>query len=119
MSLDGFVADDHDQVGPFGVPIFVVTHSVPARWPAPDWPLPVTFVTDGVASAVRQAAAAAGPDGWAGVGGPDIIRQCLREGLLDELRVDLVPVFLGGGIRYFRRADRGRDPAARSAGDRG
>jgi dihydrofolate reductase len=48
-----------------------------------------------------QAAAAAGPDGWIGVGGPNIIQQCLREGLLDELRIDLVPTFLGDGIRFF------------------
>jgi len=86
---------------PFGAPIFVVTHSVPDGWPARDWPLPVTFVTDGVASAVRQASAVAGPDGWVGVAGPDIIRQCLQDGLLDELRIDLVPAFLGAGIRYF------------------
>jgi dihydrofolate reductase len=88
---------------PFGVPIFVVTHSVPEDWPASDWPLPVTFVTGGVRSAVGQAATAAGPEGWIGVGGPDIIRQCLREGLLDELRIDLVPAFLGDGIRFFDR----------------
>jgi dihydrofolate reductase len=86
---------------PFGAPIFVVTHSVPEDWPAPDWPLPVTFVTDGVRSAVEQAAAAAGAEGWIGVCGPDIIQQCLREGLLDELRIDLVPAFLGDGIRFF------------------
>jgi dihydrofolate reductase len=86
---------------PFGVPIFVVTHSVPEDWAAADWPLPVTFVTGGVRSAVEQAATAAGAEGWIGVGGPDIIRQCLREGLLDELRIDLVPAFLGDGIRFF------------------
>lgn len=86
---------------PFGVPIFVVTHSVPDGWPAPDWPLPVTFVTDGVRSAVEQASAVAGPEGWVGVGGPNVIQQCLREGVLDELCVDLVPTFLGDGIRYF------------------
>jgi dihydrofolate reductase len=86
---------------PFGAPIFVVTHSVPEDWPAPDWPLPVTFVTDGVRGAVEQAAAAAGAEGWIGVCGPDIIQQCLREGLLDELRIDLVPAFLGDGIRFF------------------
>jgi dihydrofolate reductase len=51
--------------------------------------------------AVEQAAAAAGAEGWIGVCGPDIIQQCLREGLLDELRIDLVPAFLGDGIRFF------------------
>ena len=33
------------------------------------------------------------------MGGPSIIQQCLREGLLDELRINLVPVLLGEGIR--------------------
>jgi dihydrofolate reductase len=97
FEVGGWGAGGH----PFGVPIFVVTHSVPGGWPGPDWPLPVTFVTDGVRSAVRKAADLAGPDGWVGVAGPDIIQQCLRESLLDELRIDLVPAFLGDGIRYF------------------
>jgi dihydrofolate reductase len=85
---------------PFGkVPVFVVTHTVPDGWPREDAPLPVTFVTDGVESAVGQARAAAG-DGWVGVAGPNIAQQCLNAGLLDEVRVNLVPVLLGEGIRY-------------------
>jgi dihydrofolate reductase len=86
---------------PFGVPIFVVTHSVPDGWPRADAPLPVTFVTDGVRSAVEQAATVAGEDGWVGVGGPNVVQQCLRLGLLDEVRISLVPAFLGDGIRFF------------------
>ena len=89
---------------PWGVPVFVVTHSVPEGWPRADAPVPVTFVTDGVDSAVRQAGAAAG-DGWVGVAGPDVAQQCLAAGLLDEIRVNLVPVLLGAGIRYFGRLD--------------
>jgi dihydrofolate reductase len=85
---------------PFGVPVFVVTHSVPEGWPRDDAPLPFTFVTDGVESAVEQAKATAGAGG-VGVAGPSIIQQCLNAGLLDEVRIDLVPVLLGGGIRYF------------------
>ncbi len=38
--------------------VFVVTHEAPAQWPFPD--APFTFVTDGVASAIAQAEAAAG-----------------------------------------------------------
>jgi dihydrofolate reductase len=85
---------------PFGVPVFVVTHSVPAGWPREDAPVPVTFVTDGVERAVAQAKAVAG-DGWVGVGGPDVVQQCLNAGLLDEVRINLVPVLLGAGIPYF------------------
>jgi dihydrofolate reductase len=86
---------------PFGVPVFVVTHAVPDGWPRADAPQPVTFVTDGVRSAVEQACAVAGDDGWIGVGGPNVIGQCLQAGLLDEVRINLVPVLLGDGIRYF------------------
>jgi dihydrofolate reductase len=89
---------------PFGVPIFVVTHAVPDGWPRADSPLPVTFVTDGVRSAVEQASAVAGEDGWIGVGGPNVIQQCLQEGLLDEIRIGLVPALLGDGIRFFEQA---------------
>ena len=35
------------------------------------------------------------------VGGPDLIRQLLRAGLVDELRVDVMPVILGTGMRLF------------------
>jgi dihydrofolate reductase len=84
---------------PFGnVPVFVVTHTVPDGWPRQG--KPITFVTDGVERAVEQAKAAAG-EGWVGVGGANIAQQCLNAGLLDELHVNLVPVLLGEGIRYF------------------
>jgi dihydrofolate reductase len=84
---------------PFGdVPIFVVTHTVPDGWPRGD--RQITFVTDGVERAVEQAKAAAG-EGWVGVGGANVAQQCLNAGLLDEVHVNLVPVLLGKGIRYF------------------
>ncbi|GII03172.1 dihydrofolate reductase family protein [Planobispora takensis] len=82
---------------PLDVPVFVVTHSVPDGWPRED--APFTFVTDGVESAVAQAKEVAG-DGWIGVGSK-IASQCLNAGLLEEIRVDLVPVLLGGGIPFF------------------
>ena len=34
-------------------------------------------------------------------GGADLARRCLRTGLLDEVRLHLVPVILGGGVRLF------------------
>ena len=83
---------------PAGVPVYVVTHSAPEAWPYPE--APFTFVTDGVGSAVAQAKAAAG-DKIVGVASPSIAQQCLDLGLLDAVRVSLVPVLLGRGIRYF------------------
>jgi dihydrofolate reductase len=76
----------------------VVTHTVPEGWPRDD--APFTFVTDGIESAIEQAKALAG-DKVVGVNGGTIASQCLDAGLLDEVWVDLVPVLLGGGVRFF------------------
>ncbi|MYS87342.1 dihydrofolate reductase family protein [Embleya scabrispora] len=85
---------------PIGVPVFVVTHHVPEDWVAAHPHAPFTFVTTGVEHAVAQARAVAG-DLSVGVGGADIVRQCLNAGLVDEIVVNLVPVLLGSGIRFF------------------
>lgn len=83
---------------PIGVPVVVLTHSVPDGWPRED--APFTFVSDGIEHAIEQAAELAG-DKAVGVNGGTIARQCLDAGLLDEIRVDLVPVLLGGGTPFF------------------
>jgi dihydrofolate reductase len=80
---------------PAGVPLFVLTHR-----PIVDWPHPVTFVTDGVASAIKQATAAAG-DKDVVAASTTVVQQCLDAGLLDEIVVSLVPVLLGTGIPFF------------------
>jgi dihydrofolate reductase len=90
---------------PVGVPVFVVTHQAPTDWAHPE--APFTFVTDGLASAVQQARAAAG-DRDVAVASPDVVRQCLDLGLLDAVAVDLVPVLLGAGKPFF--PDLGRTP---------
>jgi dihydrofolate reductase len=82
---------------PLGVPIVVVSHSIPDGWPRPG--APVTF-TDNVEHAVAQAKEAAGGK-LVGVAGANVAQQCLDAGLLDEIRIDLVPVLLGAGIRFF------------------
>ncbi len=83
---------------PMGVPVFVVSHAVPDGWPRRD--ARFTFVTDGVQSAVARAKAAAGARAVA-VASANVAQQCLKAGLVDEIRVDLVPVLLGEGIRFF------------------
>jgi dihydrofolate reductase len=50
---------------------------------------------------------AAGDRNVAVLGGADIIQQCIRGGLLDELRLDVVHIVLGGGTAFFG----GLDPA--------
>ena len=83
---------------PLDAPVFVLTHNVPEGWDYEGSPF--TFVTDGVESAVEKAKAVAGDENVA-VGAASLAQQCLRAGILDEVHVDLVPVLLGGGVRFF------------------
>ncbi len=86
--------------GPTGerrLPLFVITHEPPADVPEGGV---YTFVTDGPESAVRQARAAAG-GADIGVMGPDVGRQLIEAGLVDEISVHLVPILFGGGLRMF------------------
>jgi dihydrofolate reductase len=59
------------------------------------------FVTDGIESALVQARAAAGEKDVSIGGGAEVVQQYLAAGLLDELVISLVPLFLGGGARLF------------------
>jgi dihydrofolate reductase len=89
----------------FQVPIFVVTHNPPYTPPKQDDCLTFMFVTDGVASAVAQASVAAGEKAVQVVGGASLVQQLLRVGLVDELRVDVMPVLLGDGLRLIEDID--------------
>lgn len=81
-------------------PFFVVTRHAPEPTVEKDGTV-FTFVTDGVVSAVEQARAAAGGKNVAVSGGANVLQQVIRAGLLDELRLHVSPVLLGGGIRLF------------------
>jgi dihydrofolate reductase len=83
---------------PTGAPVIVVTHAIPDGWPREG--ATVSFVTEGIESAVREAAAVAG-DGVIALGSPSIIQQCLNLGLVDRIQVKIVPVLLGAGISLF------------------
>jgi dihydrofolate reductase len=83
---------------PLGVPVVVLTHSVPDGWPRDD--APFTFVSEGIERAVEVADELAG-DEVVGLNGGVIASQALDAGLLDEIWVDLVPVLLGGGMPFF------------------
>ena len=89
-------------VPPNGEHAFVVTHH-----PPPDWEYagtaPFTFVTD-VRSAVEQARAYAG-DRRVAVCAGDVGGQAVAAGLVDEVAVDVAPVLLGRGKRYFGDAE--------------
>lgn len=89
-----------DREGAFGGeydgPAVVLTHNPPA-----DPVDGVTFVSD-LHEAVETATAIAG-DAYVTVIGADVARQMIDHGLLDEVLVFFVPVFLGAGVRLFDR----------------
>jgi len=87
-----------DEGYEFQVPIVVVTHNPPERSPKGTDRLSFTFVTEGLEVAVARAAEAAGDRAVTVVGGADVTRQLLAAGLVDELRVDVMPVLLGAGL---------------------
>jgi dihydrofolate reductase len=87
--------------GPAGdTPCFVVTHSKPATSHPPVY----TFVTDGVASAIEQAKEVAS-DKVVSLHGATVMQQGLPLGLVDEIRVHVIPVLLGGGTPLFAHLD--------------
>jgi dihydrofolate reductase len=88
----GWGGDHHD-----GVPLYVLSRHPAPEWAA-DWPN-VHYVSD-ISVAVRDAKAAAG-DRNVMVHGSAVPQRMLREGLLDELMIHLVPVLLGDGTRLF------------------
>ena len=83
-----------------GVPIFVPSRRPPGP-SAATYPL-VTYVRDGIVSAMAQAKAAAGGRNVM-VQGAEIAQRALEAGVLDELEIHQVPVLFGGGRRMFDR----------------
>lgn len=82
-----------------GAPIFVPSHRPPP--PAARWGYPlVTYVSDGIESAMAQAKAAAG-DKDVQVRGGYVAQRALAAGVLDEVQLHHVPVLLGQGRRLF------------------
>jgi dihydrofolate reductase len=60
-----------------------------------------TFVTAGIHAALEQARQAAAGEDVSLAGGASVCAQYLREGLVDEMEINLVPTVLGGGERLF------------------
>src|SRR3989441_2156423 len=89
---------DHWGGDAHGVPIFVPSHRPPGPSVA-NYPL-VTYVTDGIASAMAQAKGAAG-DRNVLVHGAYTAQTALEAGVLDELQIHQIPVLFGGGRRLF------------------
>jgi dihydrofolate reductase len=89
---------DHWGGDHHGVPIFVPSHRPPDPSVA-NYPL-VTYVTDGIESAMAQARAAAGDQNVI-LQGAYTAQRALETGVLDELQIHQVPVLFGRGRRLF------------------
>ena len=89
---------DHYNGNHHGVPIVVVSHRPPppsvASYPS------VTYVTDGIESAMAQAKVAAGHRDVL-VHGAYTAQRALQAGVLDELQIHQIPVLFGQGRRLF------------------
>lgn len=85
---------------PYHHPVFVLTNY-------PREPLvckggtTFTFVTQGIESALDQARTAAAGEDVSLAGGAQAARQYLDADLVDEMAINLVPIFLGDGERLF------------------
>ncbi len=104
------MAEPHSYVGSyeFQVPIFVLTHQAPLVAPKQNDELSFTFVSDGMESAMAQATKAAADKAVTVVGGVSVVQQLLHAGLVDELHVDVMPVLIGSGLRFFKNIDSAR-----------
>lgn len=97
----GWGGDHHD-----GVPIYILSRHPAPEWAA-DWPL-VHDVSD-LAAAMSDAKRAADGKNVL-VHGAGIAQRALRDGLLDEIEIALVPVLLDEGRRLFEHL--GVEPSA-------
>lgn len=88
----------------YHVPVFVLTHH--ARAPlVMEGGTTFHFVTDGIVAALERAREAAGGKDVRVGGGVNVIRQYLRQRLIDEMHIAIAPVLLGAGERLFEGID--------------
>jgi len=81
---------------PYHTPVFVLTHHARASIPMKGGTT-FHFVTDGIRSALEQAARAAKNQDIRLGGGVATIRQYLTAGLIDEMHLAISPTLLGSG----------------------
>lgn len=85
---------------PFHAPVFVLGHR-PRASVEMEGGTTYHFVTEGIEAALSEAREAAGERDALIHGGPTTINQYLAAGLVDELRLAVVPFVAGAGERLF------------------
>lgn len=90
---------------PFRCPVFVLTN-FPREPLLCEGDTTFTFVTEGSATALKQAQSAAGLKDVFISGGAETVNQYLRAGVVDQLDLHLVPILLGQGERLFHNVGR-------------
>lgn len=85
---------------PFHTPVFVLGHR-PRPSVEMEGGTTFHFVDGGIEAALEHAREAAGDRDVAIAGGPGTLNQYLAAGLVDELRLHVVPFVAGGGERVF------------------
>lgn len=83
----------------FQLPTFVLSHEAQPTLMKDG--VAITFVSDGIKSALKQAQAVAGDKAVYVFGGANTVQQFVKAGLLDEIQVTIVPMLLGEGLRLF------------------
>ncbi|WP_433303002.1 dihydrofolate reductase family protein [Actinoplanes sp. CA-030573] len=82
-------------------PVLVVTRTPPDKVRLADR---MTFVVDGIAGAVAKGVAMAEDRDVVIMGGGETVRRAIEAGVVDELRLHLAPILLGGGTPLFEGA---------------
>ncbi len=103
---------------PFRVPVFVLTHTAPRPSIEMSGGTTFHFLSATPEEALDRARAAAqGKDVRIG-GGPTVVRDFLKAGLVDQLHVAIAPILLGRGLRLWdelRGLEAGYDVTAETA----
>jgi dihydrofolate reductase len=97
------VTDGWKGKHPLGVPVVVLTHQPPVEWSYPGSE-DFHFVTTGIQDAVAKAQQIAG-DRVLALAAGTIAEQAVQAGLVDEIAIDLAPVFLGTGKKFLGSLD--------------
>ena len=90
------MTDGWDGQGPMGLPVVVYSRDVPAGWEDSDF-----VFCDTIGKAAATAKEIAGEGRFVGTSGTRTVRNLINAGLLDGVEMNVVPVLLGSGHRFF------------------